>query len=265
MNGRLEIRTQEGIAFALPLAGPASRFLALVVDTAVVMMASMALGMALGLFGLVSVDLAQALGTLAYFVLQIGYGMVLEWAWRGQTIGKRMLKLRVVDASGLRLRPHQVVIRNLVRFLDALPMFYAVGGAAVLLSRHCQRLGDLAANTVVVRLPKITEPDLERLAGGKFNSLRSHPHLAARLRQRVSPEEAAVALQALMRRDQIEDVARVALFSALAEHFRGVVAFPPECVEGIGDEQYVRNVVDVLYRTAGTAEARERRTAGSES
>jgi hypothetical protein len=85
--------------------------------------------------------------------------------------------------------------------------------------------------------------------GGKFNSLRSHPHLVARLRQEVSPEEAAVALQALLRRDEIVDLSRVELFGALADHFRAAVKFPDESVEGIGDEQYVRNVVDALYRT----------------
>jgi uncharacterized RDD family membrane protein YckC len=249
MKGRLEIRTPEGLVFALPLAGPVARFLALLVDTACVMGASMLLGLLLGLLGVVGPEAAQAVGTLAFFVIQTGYGMAAEWLWRGQTVGKRVLKLRVVDASGLRLRLHQVVIRNLLRFVDALPMFYAVGGAAVLFSRHYQRLGDLAANTVVVRLPKVWEPDLERLMGGKFNSLRAHPHLVARLRQRVSPDEAAVALQALLRRDEIEDRARIGLFAELAEHFRSLVEFPPDCTEGIADEQYVRNVVDVLFRT----------------
>jgi uncharacterized RDD family membrane protein YckC len=249
MRGRLEIRTPEGIAFALPLAGPVARVLALAIDTACVFAASIATGMLLGFLGLVSADMAQALGTLSFFVIQMGYGMTAEWLWRGQTVGKRMLKLRVVDASGLSLRLHQVVLRNLLRFVDALPMFYAVGGAAVLCSRHCQRLGDFAANTVVIRLPKVSEPDLDRLIGGKFNSLRAYPHLVAQLRQEVSPDEAAVALQALMRREEMVDRSRVELFGALADHFREAVVFPPECAEGIGDEQYVRNVVDVLYRT----------------
>lgn len=249
MKGRLEIRTPEGLVFALPLAGPVSRFLALLVDTACVLGASLLLGVLLGLLGVIGLEVAQAAGTLVFFALQVGYGMMAEWLWRGQTVGKRVLRLRVVDASGLRLRLHQVVVRNLLRFVDALPMFYAVGGAAVLFSRHYQRLGDLAANTVVVRLPKVSEPDLERLMGGKFNSFRAHPHLVARLRQRVSPDEAGVALQALLRRDEIEDRARIGLFAELADHFRSLVEFPPECTEGIADEQYVRNVVDVLFRS----------------
>ena len=74
-------------------------------------------------------------------------------------------------------------------------------------------------------------------------------HLAARLRQRVSPAQAAVALQALLRRDEFEPVARVELFGELAAHFRELVEFPSEATDGITDEQYLRNVVDVVYRS----------------
>jgi hypothetical protein len=99
-----------------------------------------------------------------------------------------------------------------------------------------------------VRAPKLSEPDLDQLLAGKYNSLRQYPHLEARLRQRVSPTEASIAMRALLRRDGLEPGARVALFADLAEHFRALTPFPVEAVEGMPDEQYVRNVVDVLYR-----------------
>ena len=63
------------------------------------------------------------------------------------------------------------------------------------------------------------------------------------------PAEAAIAVQALLRRDGFEPVARVKLFGDLASHFRAKVEFPAEATDGIADEQFVRNVVDVLYRT----------------
>ena len=75
-----------------------------------------------------------------------------------------------------------------------------------------------------------------------------HPHLAARLRQRVAPELAGVALDALVRRDQFDDAARVALFRELAVAFKKLVEFPAEAVEALSDEQYVRNTVEILYR-----------------
>ena len=249
MNSALKIRTPEGIVFAYPLAGPVARCMAWGIDLVAIVAVSQGVSMACVLAGAVSPDLARALSTLSYFVVSIGYGVAAEWGWRGQTVGKRMLRLRVMDAGGLRLQFHQVLMRNLLRFADLLPGCYLVGGVACLLSRRAQRLGDLAANTIVVHQPVLAEPDLDQLLAGKFNSLRQHPHLEARLRQRVSPEEARLALQALVRRDELEPEARVRLFSELAEHFKSLVAFPPEAVEAVPDEQYVRNVVDGLFRT----------------
>ena len=245
----VRIRTPEGIVFAHRLAGPLPRCFAWVADAVVVGMISKGVAKGLGWFGVISDDLSQALIVVAYFVVSTGYHIVLEWFWRGQTLGKRLCKLRVTDAEGLRLSFHQVVMRNLVRFVDLLPLFYLVGGLACLLSRHAQRLGDIAAGTVVVHLPKHAEPDLDQLLAGKFNSLRQHPHLEARLRQRVSPDEARLALQALVRRDELDPAARVGLFAELAEHFKALVTFPPEDTDAMPDEQYIRNVVDILFRT----------------
>jgi hypothetical protein len=160
-----------------------------------------------------------------------------------------LLRLRVMDARGLRLQVYQVVIRNLLRFVDMLPVFYMLGGIVSILSPRGQRLGDLAAGTIVVHNPVLAEPDLDQLLAGKFNSMRAHPHLAGRLRQRVSPVEARLALQALVRRDELEPSARIQLFSDLAGHFRSLVSFPPEITETLPDEQYIRNVVDILFRT----------------
>ena len=242
----LLLRTPEGIVFSLPLAGPVSRFLAWGVDVGCIITASSVIEQILGLFG--NAGFAKATYVIAYFVISIGYGITLEWYWRGQTIGKRVLKLRVMDEHALRLEFGQVVVRNLLRFVDLLPGLYLVGGTACVLSRRFQRLGDLAANTIVVRNQEVPQPNLEQLLGGKFNSLLDYRHLAARLRQRTSPQAAAVALEALLRRDDLEPQARLQLFAGLADHFRSVVEFPLEAIEQLSDEQYVRNVVEILYR-----------------
>lgn len=139
------------------------------------------------------------------------------------------------------------VVRNLLRFVDALPAFYMVGGAVCFFTEKAQRLGDLAANTIVIRQPKLAQPDVARWLGGKYNSLLEHRHLAARLRQRVSPELAAVGLEALMRRETLLPQARITLFADLASEFRALIEFPEEAVEQLSDEQYVRNVVEVVY------------------
>jgi uncharacterized RDD family membrane protein YckC len=258
VNSELRIRTPEGIAFAYQLAGPVARCMAWSIDLAVVMVLGMAVGTASAKFGLISPDLAAALATLSYFVLSIGYGVATEWVWRGQTVGKRIMRLRVMDAQGLRLQFHQILMRNLLRFADLLPGCYLVGGAAMVLSRRAQRLGDLAANTVVVHIPKHAEPDLDQLLAGKFNSFRQFPHIEARLRQRATPDEARLALQAIVRRDDLAPESRVRLFGELAAHFKTLATFPAEAVEAMPDEQYVRNVVDILFRPRTAVEARPR-------
>ena len=251
-SNTLTIRTPEGIIFSLQLAGPVTRFMAWAIDLAAISVISSMLNVILGVIGIISRDIAMAVGILTYFVVSIGYGIATEWYWQGQTLGKRLLKLRVMDEQGLRLQFSQIVIRNLLRFVDSLPLFYMVGGLACLISRRAQRLGDFAANTVVVWNPSVSKPDLDQLLEGKYNSFREYPHIEARLRQRVSPQEAGIALQAIMRRNELDPLARVELFHDIAGHFKAVVAFPQEATDGISDEQYVRNVVDALYRTKTT-------------
>lgn len=244
----LVIRTPEGIDFSLPLACPVTRCLSWAIDFGCVLALVILVKAVLNIFSLVSLDLGRTLGIIGYFVVQVGYGIFCEWVWRGQTVGKRLLRLRVMDAQGLHLQFNQVVLRNLLRFVDCLPAFYFLGGLVSVLNVRGQRLGDLVAGTIVVRLLRIPEPDIDQLLAGKYNSLRDYPHLEARLRQRISPGEASLALQALLRRDELDLQARVDLFEQMASHFRSLVIFPPEAYEGIAPEQYVRNVVDILFR-----------------
>ena len=243
----LTIRTPEGVVFSYPLAGPMTRFLAFAIDWACVTAAMVLLNRVFSAFSVLSADAAGAIQALLYFALQTGYGMALEWRWQGQTIGKRVLRLRVMDRQALRIRFPQIALRNLLRAVDCLPLFYFVGGAAMLFSRHAQRLGDLAASTVVIRTEVVQQPQLEQFFAGKFNSLLEHRHLAARLRQRVEPTLASGAAEALLRRDEFDAERRLQLFRRFAEEFHALVQFPPEATDGLADEQYVRNVVQILY------------------
>lgn len=245
---QLQIRTPEGILFSFLLASPITRFLAVSIDLASVIAIVSALRIASSLLGILHPDFATAVQVIAYFAVSIGYGIFTEWSWRGQTLGKRLLRLRVLDERGLNLQFSQIVIRNLLRSIDMLPGFYAVGGAVCLLSRHAQRLGDIAANTIVVRNPLITQPDLDRLLPDRWNSLRAYPHLAARLRQRATPRTVALIVEAILRRQDFDPPERLRLFHELAQHFKTVVPYPAEATEGLTDEQYVRNVADVIFR-----------------
>ncbi len=243
----LAIETPEGVVFRYELATPVTRALAWSIDAAAIGMLSTMGAKLSQVAGAVSPDFAGALGVILYFVISVGYGIVLEWRWRGQTLGKRVMSLRVVDAQGLRLQLPQIALRNFLRFVDILPLLYLVGGIAAMVSRKGQRLGDLAANTIVAHERRWEEPELEQVAPAKYNSLLAYPYLAARMRSLASPEAIGIAIRAAASRDGYEPGARVELFGELAGYFRGLVAFPEEAMEGLTDEQFVRSVLRVVY------------------
>lgn len=248
---QLSIITPEGVSFNLTLAEPISRSLAWLIDAAAISVVTQVMLTFISTLGIISTDISFALFFVASFIVNIGYAIVLEWFWHGQTLGKRALGLRVMDVRGVRLQPSQIIIRNILRAVDNLPALYMVGGITCLISRHLQRLGDLAANTIVIKETKVIEPDLDLLLEkNRYNSLMDHPHLVARLRQQIVPEEAGVALQALMRRNELAPEARVDLFEEMASHFKAKVIFPQEATDGVSNEQYVRNVVDILFKAS---------------
>jgi uncharacterized RDD family membrane protein YckC len=262
----LSIETPEGVVFSFELATPVTRALAWAVDATAIGCLSYGVGRLAQIAGVVDNDLATAISVAGFFAISVGYGIALEWRWRGQTIGKRLLGLRVIDAHGLRLHLPQIVLRNLIRLVDALPLLYLVGGIACFFSRNGQRLGDLAANTIVVSHQKAVvsdrngtqeatwnAPDLDLIANPtdvKYNSLQAYPHLAARLRSQASPEAVALAVRAIAGRARYSPVARVELFRDLALYFQSLVKFPDHATESLTDEQYVRSVLHVIYSRA---------------
>src|SRR3954462_11451457 len=144
----LEIATPEGVTFSLPLAGPVTRSVACFLDYAAMSIAWSMLRLLLIPFLLVSFDLGIGLMIVTQFIFIESARMLMELFWGGQTIGKRIMGLRVMDERALKLRPSQVILRNLLRYVDFLPSFYALGRAVSFFSARAQRLGDLAAGTV---------------------------------------------------------------------------------------------------------------------
>jgi uncharacterized RDD family membrane protein YckC len=247
------IETPEGVRFALPLAGVVARFLALIIDLLAIATIGSVLEKIAAVIGAVSPDSMAAVTILGYFAIIIGYGIVFEWIWHGQTPGKRVLSLRVMDANGLKLQASQIAVRNLMRAIDSLPGSYLVGGMAVLLTKRHQRLGDMVANTIVIQQHRLALPDLMRLnLDEKFNSLTSVPHLAARLRQQITPDLVELAYQSLLRRDELESDVKLEVFRLLADRFRALVKFPDEITAGLTDERYVRNALQIALTSASS-------------
>ena len=111
----LHISTPEGVVFSLPLAGPVTRAIGFFIDYAVVMAVQNALMFVITPLAIFMQDFGAAAGVLVQFMLTFGYGGFCELLFNGQTLGKRVMRIRVMDERGLRLRPSQVIVRNLVR------------------------------------------------------------------------------------------------------------------------------------------------------
>ena len=246
----LTIETPEGVVWAFDLATPVTRALAWAVDAAGIAAITYATGKFSQGLGIWSEDWANALSMAVYWFVSMGYAILLEWRWRGQTVGKRLLRVRVIDAHGLHLRFAQIVLRNLIRAVDMLPMTYLVGGASALLTRTGQRLGDLAANTIVIREREHDEPNFAQIEAARYNSLLTHPTSAARLRSLADPDAVAMALRAIASRDGFAPLARVEVFRELGDYFKELAPFPNSALEGLTDEQYVRSVVGAIYNPA---------------
>jgi len=245
---RLTLQTGDAVSFSVTLASPLLRAVALTIDLSLIIALSSFCQFILGWFAIISMDVARASFVIVYFVISFGYFILFEWAQDGRTFGKRYMHVRVMDIQMRSLSLSQVVLRNIFRVLDMFPFFYLTGGMVAMLSPKNQRLGDIAAATIVVRDRKQQPPAIGELNDNKYNSLRKHPNQELLLRKNTSPAEAAMALEALLRRDNLEAGHRVTLFKELAKLFRSKARFPGEIMEGCSDEQFIRNCIDSLYR-----------------
>ena len=247
MKARRErlVLTPEHVPIRLEPAGPGSRFLALLIDVALVMVLIVA---AQKLFNLVlSPGMAQAATATASLLALTGYPIWFEVRSQGRTPGKRAVGLRVVDGRGLPITLEQSFVRNVVRILDFVPLFYGLGGMVSLLDRDHRRLGDIVADTLVVRERKPLRPEGRLHLERRFNALRD-PAATRRARQRVSLEERELLLTLCLRADRLEERARYDLMERVGGHFRRKLAIDdPQ----LSNENLVRDLTALLYESAG--------------
>lgn len=140
------ISTPEGIELTLRLAGPVPRALAWLIDFAIRVGVLVVIAVVVGQLG----KLGQAAFLLAWFLLEWLFPAWCEAQWNGQTPGKKALGIAVLNDDGTPVRWPAALTRNLLRAVDFLPFFYGFGLATMLINRDFKRLGDLAANTLVV-------------------------------------------------------------------------------------------------------------------
>jgi uncharacterized RDD family membrane protein YckC len=154
------IETPEQVELAYNVAGIGSRFVAVLLDSLILfafffaeIMALILVRAALSTPWSLSAAAQIWLGAIVVFidfVVGWGYFALFEAYWHGQTPGKRVMKIRVIKDSGRQITLFEALARNLLRVVDYLPGFYLVGLITMLCNKRSQRVGDLAAGTMVV-------------------------------------------------------------------------------------------------------------------
>jgi uncharacterized RDD family membrane protein YckC len=242
------IVTPEHVGIRLTPAGPGSRLVALLLDTALILAGAYSLLKVLE--ALLPAAVSGAVSASAVFVLHWGYHVYFETRHQGRSPGKRAVGLRVVDGRGLPITVQQSFVRNILRALDFAPSFYGVGGIACLLDPDGRRLGDLAADTLVVaeRRP-LAAADRLTLARrvedlGDFDNADG----ARRIRNRVSLEEREFLATLCQRAERLDDRARYDLMEEVAAHYRRTLEIDAPHLSG---ENVVRGIVAVLFPGLG--------------
>jgi len=249
------LETPESVSVGLPVAGVGSRFVAALLDVLILLAVLIAFGIVIAVStailgaGTIGGYIALALGTLVTSVVFFGYFVFFEIAWNGQTPGKRATGLRVIMASGYPVTPFAVLVRNVLRLVDALPGFYAlgfytVGIVTMLVDKRSRRLGDLAAGTMVIKegreggLSSLSAPSIpvgtplgRGLWGDESNESVGAANTARQLAgaevSLLTREDEALIRGFLARRGALEGARRAALAGQIAAVVHGHIGGDP--------------------------------------
>ena len=169
LDATIDIVTPENISFRYRVAGPFRRLPAFFID----LLLRFGIGFAfsflltmLGIFSILDGALGIAFVLILIFVMEWLYGGLLETYWNGQTVGKRVMGIRVLSIDGQPINGLQAMMRNILRFADMMPLIpyealfeipsplpiptFVFGLVAPMLTRRFQRLGDIVCGTMVV-------------------------------------------------------------------------------------------------------------------
>jgi uncharacterized RDD family membrane protein YckC len=238
-----QVITTEKVPITYRVAGMGARFLAWLIDLGMIAVLFAMGAAAAGVLEQLRPGVGNAIIYLWIFCLQWGYFLVFEWLWAGQTPGKRLLGLRVLQLNGTGISFYQAAARNVLRVADALPFFYALGFAVAACDRLQRRLGDLAAGTFVVHLehraravrPLPEGPPVEDKA------------LAAVLRRRLGQldrRQQQALIDLCLRRDQLPLRDRARLFRDAAAYLEKRFSLTRE--ESQSDEKFVLQLAALL-------------------
>lgn len=245
MRNIYHVKTPENVTLEFELAGVGSRGIAVIIDTLVqnliflfiVLISYLAFGD--GYFDLLHENdntLYVVIAILLIFIVQFGYFLLFEAFTKGSTIGKKIVGLKVIMANGEPVSFTGVLVRNLLRIGDFLPGFYGVGIFSTVLNERYMRVGDLAANTVVIKV-KNRKTD--------FSGIRN-PNAEQR-NIFISPKEEALLIEYNKRlRDAENPLYSINLENQIYHHFYGKAGTLPNLPEKYDKKTYLKCLLDYM-------------------
>lgn len=230
----VRIETPEQIEVSLEIAGIGSRFVAQFLDwlikwsivLAAVLLVSIAAAMLGVVFSNTSVNyLLGALAVAVFYAFLLGFDIYFEVRHNGQTPGKRIAGIRALREGGAPLDFRSACIRNLLGMADFLPLFYLLGGLLVMLNSRGQRLGDMAAGTIVIRERAVQPPSevhgqIQELASEEF-------HFTADQLRACSAHDRFILRSFFQRSQEMEEQPREQLALRLTDAFLDKLAYQP--------------------------------------
>jgi uncharacterized RDD family membrane protein YckC len=160
------VQSVTGVDLTLTVAGPGSRSYAFVIDWHIRLL----LACAWLLFAIYALQLSLSprsqdalFSLLPALVIYFLYHPILEVAMRGRTPGKRMAGVRLLNRAGGLPSVTALLIRNIFRLIDSLPVCYVVGLVTCFLTDNRVRIGDMAAGTLLVLDDTAAEEALARV------------------------------------------------------------------------------------------------------
>ncbi len=141
------IVTPQGVVLDLPVAGVGTRTAARIIDGLIQAVLLVAVGTTSSLLGETA---AIVITLIAVMFVLFAYPVVAETWFRGRTVGKAALRIRIVTLEGAPIGFREAMIRSLFQLVDLLASFGAIGVLTAMTTDKSQRLGDLAAGTFAI-------------------------------------------------------------------------------------------------------------------
>jgi uncharacterized RDD family membrane protein YckC len=245
--------TTEKVPFTYRVAGVGARALAWMVDACLLVLLLFIGNMYAGLMEGLRPGIGVAVFLFWFFGCLWGYFLLFEWLWHGQTPGKRLLGIRVIQWRGTSLTFLQSAVRNIVRLVDALPAawlffgIYPLGFAVAIGNRKHLRLGDWAAGTLVVHVERRAGP-IRALHDGPTKAGPADGRVRLKLAQLTRAQKQDL-LDLCLRRDQLRLADRAQLFHAVAQYMEQELGIAPE--EHQSDEKFVLRLAAILGEGSG--------------